>query len=125
MKEEHEKNFLKGIEEFNNRLFFESHDTIEEVWMETTGFDRLFLQGLIQVSVGFYHFSNQNYKGAVSQFSKGLSKLEPYMPSHGGVELEQFTTKVREWLRIAEQLKAGVMAQFDLKDIPAIKFVND
>ncbi len=125
MREEHEKQFLKGIEEFNSCLFFECHDTIEEIWMEMTGADRLFLQGLIQVSVGFYHFSNQNYKGALSQFSKGLSKLEPYMPSHRGIELKQFVEKVREWLHITEQLKAGRRAEFDLKGIPRLKFVSD
>ena len=67
-----EDQFRRGIEEFNKGFYFECHDTLEELWMETVGDDRLFLQGLIQVSVGFYHFGNSNYKGVVSQFTKGL-----------------------------------------------------
>ena len=49
--------FLKGIEEFNRRFFFEAHDLWEEVWVETVGDHRLFYQGLIQTAVGFYHLS--------------------------------------------------------------------
>jgi len=48
----HHDQFARGIEEFNNRYFFECHDTLEDLWMDTVGRDRLFLQGLIQVSVG-------------------------------------------------------------------------
>lgn len=67
--------FERGVEEFNGQFFFEAHDTWEELWMQTTGPHRLFYQGLIQVSVGFYHLSNGNYKGACSQFGKALAKL--------------------------------------------------
>ena len=99
--------FLRGVEEFNHGFFFECHDTLEELWMGTVGKDRLFLQGLIQVSVGFYHFFNQNYKGAVSQLTKGLKKLEGYGSSYYGVEVENFVSEVHEWLMIAHHGLAG------------------
>ena len=73
--------------------------------METSGRDKFFLQGLIQVSVGFYHFFNRNFKGASSQFSKGLTKLEGYVPVHCGVELEKFSSAVAQW---HEEARRGV-----------------
>jgi predicted metal-dependent hydrolase len=93
----------KGIEEFNLGRYFEAHDVLEDLWMETVGEDRLFLQGLIQVSVGFYHLFNRNFVGAVSQFKKGLSKLENYLPHHRRVELDQFSEEVKSWKTIAER----------------------
>ena len=97
-----EEQFRRGIEEFNRGLFFECHDTLEDLWMETVGTDRLFLQGLIQVSVGFYHLFNENFRGAASQFSRGLGKLEKYRPSHRGIELNCFTEEVGRWLTVAK-----------------------
>ncbi len=119
-----EQQLKQGVDEFNRGLFFECHDTLEELWMETAGEDRLFLQGLIQVSVGFYHFVNRNYKGATSQFTKGLAKLEHYRPSYRGIELEKFMQKVVGYLVQAER---GVVGEkFDSIEetkIPRIQFI--
>ena len=44
----------KGIEEFNQQLFFECHETLEEIWLEEHGEDRRFYQGIIQIAAGYY-----------------------------------------------------------------------
>lgn len=119
-----EEQFKRGIEEFNNGYFFECHDTLEEIWMETIGNDRLFLQGLIQVSVGFYHLFNKNFKGAVSQFTKGLTKLDQYRPEHKGIELEMFMNEVRMWLQRAEQGLHGEEVVLDESVIPKIQYIS-
>src|SRR5260221_14403488 len=93
-----EEQFLRGVEQFNRGFYFECHDTLEDLWHGTRGPDRLFLQGLIQISVGFHHFFSENYKGATSQLTKGLGKVDGYRPSHGGVELEQVLRGVVYWL---------------------------
>ncbi|MBI1806492.1 MAG: DUF309 domain-containing protein [Ignavibacteria bacterium] len=115
-----DEQFKRGIDEFNRGLFFECHDTLEDLWHGTRGTDRMFLQGLIQVSVGFYHFFNRNYKGAASQFTRGLGKLEDYRPSHRGVELETLLTDVVGWLAMAERGQAGEMIDVDESVVPKI-----
>lgn len=117
--------FEKGVEEFNSGAFFECHDTLEELWMETGGKDRLFLQGLIQVSVGLYHFSNGNFKGASSQLAKGLTKLEQYIPVHCGVELLHFTGRVHWWLEHARECLSGTVPVTDGSGIPKITFIQE
>lgn len=112
--------FKQGIDEFNRGCFFECHDTLEDLWHGTRGKDRSFLQGLIQVSVGFYHFFNCNYKGAASQFTRGLGKLEDYRPLHRGVELEMFTKQVVGWLAMAEKGLAGELIDVDDSKVPKI-----
>lgn len=116
--------FRRGIEEFNRQYFFEAHDLWEELWMETTGQHRLFYQGLIQTAVGFYHLSNENYKGACSQFSKALSKLEQYLPAFHGIDTTSLLDSVRSCLQDAERLRAGEPAMFDESKIPHIKWIS-
>jgi len=114
--------FERGVEEFNGQFFFEAHDTWEELWRETTGHNKLFYQGLIQTTVGFYHLSNENYKGACSQFGKALAKLEGYLPAHHGVETQLLVDRLRECLGTAELLRDGEAIQFDRSRIPQIQF---
>lgn len=115
----------RGIKEFNKHYLFEAHDTLEDLWHETRGNDRLFLQGLIQISVGFYHLFNQNYRGAASQLSKGLEKLRAYLLEHRGIHLETFYREVEEWLSKAERLKNGESIVVHEGDVPKLYFEVD
>lgn len=86
----------EGILLFNNGQFFEAHDYFEAIWIENSGEERLFLQGIIQIAVGCFHLVSGNYKGAVSQFKKANTKLEKYPPVYMGVNLDGLLEKVRE-----------------------------
>jgi len=116
--------FERGIEEFNKQFFFEAHDTWEELWMETTGSHRLFYQGLIQTAVGFYHLSNENYKGACSQFGKALAKLDQYLPDYHGIETQQLVDRVRECLSDTQALRDTGTGRFDERKIPQIQLIT-
>ena len=118
-----EEQFQRGIAEFNRGSFFECHDILEDLWHGTRGHDRLFLQGLIQISVGFYHLLNRNYKGATSQFTRGLNKLDRYRPVHRGLELEGFMRSVVGWLSLAERGVIGTIVEIDESKIPRLQFV--
>jgi predicted metal-dependent hydrolase len=112
--------FERGVREFNAGLFFECHDTLEELWRETRGPARNFLQGLIQISVGFYHLGNRNLLGGRSQLEKGLQKLEAYGSEYLGVELARLGEEVKTWLdkaRAADRLECAV------RDLPKLRFI--
>lgn len=70
---------------FNAGLFYEAHELLEHHWVGLPrGADKRFLQGLIQISVGFHHAMRGSYIGAVNQLEKGLAKLtEPHDDSMG------------------------------------------
>lgn len=119
-----ENQFKQGVEQFNSGYFFECHDTLEDIWMDEVGHDRLFLQGLIQVSVGFYHLFNKNFKGSVSQFTKGLKKLDQYRPAHRGVELELFMSEVLAWRERAEGGLRGEEVGLDEAHVPKIRYTT-
>ena len=93
-----------GVSQFNRGRFFECHDTLEEVWQATRGPARDFLQGLIQVAVGFYHLDAGNLRGSESQLEKGLGRLELYGESYLGIDLAALCREARAWL---DRIKTG------------------
>ncbi len=106
--DEHYDDFLRGIEEFNRRDFFECHDTWEHIWQETTGADKLFLQGMIHAAVGLYHFSNGRWKGAKSQLEKCTTKLAGYHPTYRGIDVARLTATFKnDFLPAVEKAANG------------------
>ena len=76
----------RGIAEFNAGLFFECHDTLEDMWAGLRGPSRDFFQGLIQVSVAYYHLGNGNAAGAESMMRRALKRLEKYPARYCGFD---------------------------------------
>jgi predicted metal-dependent hydrolase len=92
--------FQHGIDLFNRRAFFECHEALEEIWMPERGPRRLFLQGLIHVAVGFYHYQQGNQPGAERQLQKGLKKLAGYLPEFDAVRTEPLYREALESLAL-------------------------
>ena len=110
----------RGIEEFNRGDYFECHETLEDVWMLETGKDKRFYQGLIQLSVGFFHLFNHNLRGAESQWKKGVEKLTDYGGEHLGVDLNSLLANMRCCQQTLESVRAGRRAEFDWSLAPQI-----
>ncbi len=79
-----------GVHLFNDSDFFSAHDFFEDIWMEAERNEKAFFQGMVQVSVGCYHLICGNFKGAKSQLTKGISKLNKYLPFYYGLNLDKF-----------------------------------
>lgn len=120
MKAVETEEFRRAIAEFNEGRYFECHDTLEALWVETRGEDRRFLQGLIQVSVGFYHFGNGNPSGALSQWGKGSAKLRQYPPGHAGIDVAGLLDAVGAWSEAAVRLLSGERAPTDGLQTPIV-----
>jgi uncharacterized protein len=92
----------KGIDEFNQQLFFECHETLEEIWLEEHGEDRKFYQGVIQIAAGYFKWQQGVPAGALKLWRMGLEKLEPYGPIHLGIDVASLAQIVTEHLRDLE-----------------------
>lgn len=112
---------VQGIEEFNRGLFFECHETLEAVWLEEHGEDRLFYQGIIQIAAGYYKLEQGVPIGAIKLWRAGLEKLEPYGSAHLGVDLASLVGPTKENLARAEAAERQSAAAADLRP-PRIVF---
>jgi uncharacterized protein len=79
--------FEHGRQEFLDGRYFEAHDIWEELWQRLLGSDRRYLQGLIHLTVGAYHFENGNARGARSQWKKAALKIGEYPKGHWGIDV--------------------------------------
>lgn len=102
MEAQEDPRLQKGIDEFNQKLFFECHETLEEIWLEEHGDDRRFYQGVIQIAAGYFKWQQGVPAGAVKLWRMGLEKIEPYGPVYLGVDLASLAEIVREHLRDLE-----------------------
>jgi predicted metal-dependent hydrolase len=93
---------LHGIHLFNTRQYFVCHEVLEEVWTPERGPRRLFLQSLIHLAVGLYHWEQYNPVGAVRQFRKGLRKLAAYLPECEGIDTARLYGDASRVLEIIE-----------------------
>ena len=79
--------FYKAVEEFNDRYYFESHETLEGLWMVTPWPDRQCFQGIIQLAAAFVHFVRGEYPGIIKLLDGASEKLAEFAPEHFGVDV--------------------------------------
>lgn len=103
MEPQDDPRFLKGIEEFNRGLYFECHETLEEIWLEEHGEERQFYQGIIQIAAGYYKLEQGVPAGALKLWRTGMDKLSPYGPVYMGVNVESLLSSVSAHLAALEQ----------------------
>ena len=104
------KLFIDGINLFNDKKFYEAHESWEELWTEFNLDDALLIQGLIQLSVAYFHITNINLKGSKNLFNKSLPKLE------------KFKLKNKRNINVQEIID---IAEIALQKVISIKNVND
>lgn len=73
---------FEGIEYFNKKKFYDAHESWELLWTEYPLKDALYIQGLIQLSVAYFHITNINLTGSKNLFNKCLPKLKKFPNRH-------------------------------------------
>ncbi len=86
-----------GIRHFNAREFYDAHEVWEDVWRESHGIEKRFLQGLIQVAVALHHHSTGNVVGACSLMARARRNLEACPGEFGGIRLAELLAALGEW----------------------------
>ena len=63
----------------------------------TSGAEKRFLQGLIQIAVALHHHSTGNLKGAQSLLKRGCKNLEGCPEVFGGVRITPMLHALAQW----------------------------
>jgi hypothetical protein len=82
--------YLAGVLFFNRGDFFEAHEVWEDVWADSHGLERKFIQGLLQAAVGLYHFSGGNLGGAVKLYHSSRDYMAPCGSPFWGLDVDEF-----------------------------------
>ena len=104
--------FWLGIKQFNQRQFYDCHDTLEAIWIEAPELDKRFYQGILQIAVGCYHLSNLNQQGAMILLGEGIKRLSEYQPVYYDIDVTQLVTKSYSLLTSLQKLSPNQLPTF-------------
>jgi len=88
--------FIKGLELFNKRDFFECHEVIEELWLETKpdSYSNLY-KGVIQAASALHQWKRGYRGGAHRLFLASVKYLEPYEPATLGLDVAKLVKDMK------------------------------
>ena len=110
--------FKNGLNAFENHQFYDAHEYWEDLWSDYRLVDAKFIQGLIQLSVGYFHISNSNKNGARGLLNKCIPKLIDYRPEYRNIDIENILTSVNKTLEYLEKIED--MKDFDWTLVPVL-----
>ncbi|MEO7665454.1 MAG: DUF309 domain-containing protein [Dehalococcoidia bacterium] len=118
--------FAEAITQFNSWRFYDCHETLEDIWLETgpKGDNSTlanFYQGLIKVAAGYHHLLRGNYNGVMKVLGDVPRLLAPYHPQTMGVDVDTLVGAVEATLARMEELGPERMREFDQSLIPTIR----
>ena len=88
----------RGVDEFNEARFRQSHETWEELWKDTPYPERLFLLALTKLGAGYAHALRRNERGMRSQLAEAVRILRVFAPAYAGVDAQRLIDDVNGWL---------------------------
>lgn len=92
--------FEEGAGRFNERLYFEAHESWEKIWLtEGDARKKAFIQGMIKIAAAFHHFLRGELAGTSKLLAGGLERAgknkEVWEASFPEWDIERFMEKVK------------------------------
>ncbi len=114
--------FYAALDQFNRHWYFESHETLEDLWMVTPLPERQFFQGIIQLAAAFVHFARGEYPGIFKLLDAAEEKIGPFAPERFGVDTTALLEDVRGIRAEIAALGAVRFREWDERGAPVIVF---
>lgn len=115
---------LRGIEQFNQREYFECHETLEALWNGERETIRVLAKGILQVGVGCYHLLRGNYRGTLLKLASGADYLEAFAPRCRRVEVARLISDARRLRAEVVALGPERLAEVDRALLPIIQLAE-
>jgi len=98
------RHYLGFFRCFNQGLYFEAHDVLEELWLAEgkTGADYAFHKGLIQWAGAFVHLQKGRLRPAIALFDLAAANLARYPNPHRRLDLTAALEDIRSWRQATE-----------------------
>ena len=89
---------------FNQGDYFECHEVIEEMWLETpeNNLYRDLYKGVIQAAAAIYQFDRGILSGARGLCKSSIGYLEPYKPRTLGLDVARLIHRMKRLQNVLE-----------------------
>jgi predicted metal-dependent hydrolase len=97
--QELDAHYLAYFECFNQQLFFEAHDVLEEIWlMDRHGPRGSFYKGLIQLAGAFVHLQKNRLRPAAALFGLARENLKTYPATQDRLDVAGVLRMIAVWM---------------------------
>ncbi len=115
---------IEGLQAFNAGQYFEAHELLETAWRAEPRPIRELYRGVLQVAVGYYHISRQNYTGALKMFARSRKWLAPFPAVCQGIHLARLRQDMDRVEAELVRLGPDHIADFDLSSFQPVEYLR-
>ena len=108
-----------AVAQFNQGLYWQCHETLEEIWMSEEYPLRLFYHGLIKAAVGLLHLQRNNRVGAGKKLRDAEHTLAPFIPDLMGIDIAKLLADIKQRLDLVEGEYLSIQDSID--PLPAVQ----
>ena len=116
--------FIKGLELFNRHDFYECHEIIESLWLQTPSEDgyRDLYKGVIQAAAALYQFQRGILSGARSLYRTSVAYLGKYAPRSLGLDVSRLMEDLRRCFEDLEKWDGRTDVTLKTSGIPKLEY---
>lgn len=115
----------EGIDLFNQRAFYQCHDSLEEAWKLDQSAGRDLYRGILQTGIALYQVERSNYRGAVKMLMRVRQWLDPLPPVCRTVDVAQLRQNIQIIYDAILSLGEANITEFDWNLVQQIKVYDE
>ncbi len=116
--------YLGYFECFNQGLFYEAHDVLEELWLaDRQSPNHSFYKGLIQFAGAFVHLQKNRLRPSAALFKLARGNLQKYPALHESLDVGQALGIIEDWLARLESTNFTVNP-LNPETVPTLSLVS-
>lgn len=116
--------FYQALQQFNDGWYFQSHETLEDLWMVTPMPDREMFQGIIQMAAAFVHMVRGEYPGILKLLDAAIDKLSRAESQRFGVDITTLLDELRRTRSELVTLGSERLTEWDGSRVPRVGFAK-
>lgn len=94
------------------------------MWRATKEPVRGLYHGILQIGVGFHHWSRGNFHGASVLLEEGIERLRPFAPACQTIDVAALIADASAARERLQELGPDRMTDFDLANAPRVRFAR-
>jgi len=116
------REFYRALDEFNDGYYFESHETLEDLWIVTPWPERQMFQAVIQLAAAFVHVARGEYAGTIKLLDASAQKLREFAPESLGVDVASMLDSISRARGELATLGETRFSEWDEANVPRILY---
>ncbi|MDX1972586.1 MAG: DUF309 domain-containing protein [Candidatus Sumerlaeia bacterium] len=120
----HPTQYLRFLELFNNRSYYDAHEELEDLWIMEVGQEKNFYKGLIMMAISLEHLLRGRLEPAQRLHRDARVYLLPYPRVYEGLDLGDFLLRMEKILMKAAQQKALGKVLTHVEEHPTLRLLG-